>query len=105
MTRLLNIPFLEGTLGPDSPSSLEIYECSEYYEQTDLDLYWKEFFPSRIPEGYGPTFASIDGSVRFEQLLQWTGDGLSEPAMDLQSTIPLYYPGKVTNIQSMIRTP
>ncbi|CAA9963433.1 Protease s8 tripeptidyl peptidase protein [Pyrenophora teres f. maculata] len=99
LTKLLNMPFLTGKPGPDSPTSFGTYQHGQYYEQADLDLYWNEFFPSRISKGYGPIFASIDGGLRYEQLLEWTGNGGGEVALDLQSTMPLYYPGNVTNIQ------
>lgn len=99
LTRLLNMPFLDGNPGPDSPNSFGTYQLGQYFEQADLDLFYNEFFSSRIPRGYGPNFASIDGGLRYEQLEDWSGNGGTEVSLDLQATIPLYYPGNVTNIQ------
>lgn len=100
MAQLLNMPLLDGAAGSNSPSSFGTYQFGQYYEQADLDLYWNEFFPSRIPKGYGPNFVSIDGGLRYEQLLNWAAPiGGTEAALDLQVAMPLYYPGNVTNIQ------
>lgn len=99
LTRLLNMPFLDGKPGPNSSSSFGSLQYGQYYEQADLDLSWNEFFPSRIPKGYGPSFVSIDGGLRYEQLPNGSVYYEGEAAIDLQTSIPLYYPGKVINVQ------
>ncbi|KAF2207271.1 hypothetical protein CERZMDRAFT_71657 [Cercospora zeae-maydis SCOH1-5] len=98
LSTLLNMPFLDGQPTPDSPKSLGIFMNGLYYEQSDLDLFYEEFMPSRIPKGFGPEFVSIDGGATYAQT-DAGGDGGSEPALDLELTIPFYYPGTVMNIQ------
>jgi tripeptidyl-peptidase-1 len=99
LSTLLNFPFPDSST-PTGQSSLGIYFRGDYYVQTSLDQYWEEFFHDRIPQGTGPDFVSIDGGVRISELQEWVGTNYGyEALLDLQQTIPFYYPNKVINIQ------
>ncbi|SMR45838.1 unnamed protein product [Zymoseptoria tritici ST99CH_3D1] len=101
ISTLLNFPFPELTHATKTQSDFGTWQQGNYYLQSDLDKYWNEFLPDRIPQGTGPTFVSIDGGLRASELLLWPANASygTENALDLQQTIPFYHPNQVVNIQ------
>ncbi|KJY01352.1 protease s8 tripeptidyl peptidase like protein [Zymoseptoria brevis] len=102
ISTLLNFPFPDLTYtATTTQSSFGTFQKGDYYQQPDLDLYWNEFFPERIPNGTGPNFVSIDGGLLVSELKDWNPGASygAEPASNLEQTIPFYFPNKVTVIQ------
>jgi tripeptidyl-peptidase-1 len=88
---LLNIPELyDIPLGTKAApnNSVAIFGYGDYYNQTDLDNFFK-LFAEFVPQGTSPKVNFINGAEQYAREI----DG--EESLDLMMAYPIAYPGKV----------
>ncbi|KAI9653319.1 MAG: hypothetical protein M1821_007643 [Bathelium mastoideum] len=76
-------------------NSVGIYQGSDFYDQNDLDL-WYRAYASNIPNGTTPILASIDGGIPNGSSIIYLGEAF----LDIDIAQSLVYPQNVTIYQT-----
>ena len=79
----------------DNINALGLYEDGDYWDQKDLNLFFRKYAPN-VPQGTSPEVDSIDGGISPKSC--YSGD-CSESMLDLDMAFSLIYPQSVVVYQ------